>query len=59
MTLRVPPAASPKAWQRIIRERHKEEDPRPPLASTDGCVVEPITRAEAEPFILKYEWLGG
>ena len=58
MIPRVPPAISPKAWQRIIRERHLEEDPRPPLLSTDGCHVEEIARAEAEPFILRYEWLG-
>ena len=55
---RVPPSISPKAWQRIITERHLEEDPRPPLTSTQGCVVETIPRAEAEPFILRYEWLG-
>lgn len=58
MIPRVPPAISPKAWQRIIRERHLEEDPRPPLLSTDGCHVKEIARAEAEPFILRYEWLG-
>jgi hypothetical protein len=51
-------AASTKAWQRIIRERHEDEDPRPALTNTDGCVVAEITRVEAEPFIVRYEWLG-
>lgn len=54
----IPPAVSPVAHQRIIRDRHHEQDPRPPLPSTDGCVVEAISRAEAEPFILRHEWLG-
>ena len=55
---RVAPPISPKAWQRIIRERHQDEDDRPALTSTQGCWVEAITREEAEPFILRYEWLG-
>jgi len=55
---RVAPPISPKAWQRTIRERHGEKDTRPPLESVAGCVVEPITAAEAKPFILRYEWLG-
>jgi hypothetical protein len=28
------------------------------MASTSGCRVEAITRAEAEQIILRYEWLG-
>jgi hypothetical protein len=55
---RVAPPISPKAWQRIIRERHQDEDDRPALTSTQGCWVEAISREEAEPFILRYEWLG-
>ena len=54
----IPPAVSPVAYQRIIRDRHREQDPRPPLPSTDGCVVEVISYAETKPFILRHEWLG-
>lgn len=57
-SLRLLPPVSPKAWQRTIREQHEEHDPRPPLDSIEGCRVEPITREEAKPFILRYEWLG-
>jgi hypothetical protein len=49
---------APKAWQRVIREQHQAEDPRPPLESLTGCWVEPMAWGEAEEFILKYEWLG-
>lgn len=58
VTLRVRPPISSKAYQRVIRDRHVQDDPRTPLASTEGCWVEVIARAEAEPFILRYEWLG-
>jgi len=46
------------AWQRLIRDRAALQDPRPVLASLRGCRVEPVTRAEARPIILRYEWLG-
>jgi hypothetical protein len=49
----IPPAIIPVSYQRIIRDRHREQDPRPPLPSIHGCVVEAISRAEAEPFILR------
>jgi len=52
-------AADPsKCFQRHIRELHSELDPREPLASLDGAVVEKITKSEAEALILKNEWLG-
>jgi hypothetical protein len=46
------------AHQRVIRERAEAVDPRPPLASLDGCTVAPVTRQQAQPIILRYEWLG-
>lgn len=52
------PAISPKAHQRIIRERHEEQEPRAVMTSLKGCRVEVITSREAEAIILKYEWLG-
>lgn len=55
--LRVP-EISAKAWQRTIRERHEEQDPRPPLETIEGCRIEAITREEATPFIVQHEWLG-
>jgi len=46
------------AHQRIIRDRAAESAPREPLANLDGCTVSPVTRAQAKPIILRYEWLG-
>jgi hypothetical protein len=46
------------AHQRIIRERAALQDPRPELESLAGCTVEPVTREQAKPIILRYEWLG-
>ena len=47
------------AHQRIIRERAAETpEPREPLASLDGCTVSTVTREQARPIILRYEWLG-
>jgi hypothetical protein len=46
------------AHQRLIHERAALQDPRPELESLAGCTVEPITRAEAKPIILRFEWLG-
>lgn len=54
-----------KAHQRIVRERLVELDPIPKRG--DGtpidvdikkAVIKPVTRAEAQEIILKYEWLG-
>jgi hypothetical protein len=46
------------AHQRLIRERLAEEAPRASSASLAGYSVETISRAEALPLILRYEWLG-
>jgi hypothetical protein len=47
-----------KCFQRYIREVYMEIDPRAPIASLDGAVVEPISRTDAESLIHRYEWLG-
>lgn len=52
------PGSRPKAYQREIRERYEQEEPRGRLRSLDGCRVEKITSEEARAVILKYEWLG-
>lgn len=56
--LRSLPGVSDKAHQRVIREQHALRDKRPQMANLSGCWVEPISRADAESVILKYEWLG-
>ncbi len=47
----------PIAHQRLMREREAELDPRAVAASLAGYSVEVISRAAAEPLILRYEWL--
>jgi hypothetical protein len=47
-----------KAHQRIIRERAEIQEPREPLPTLDGCTVQRITREQARPIVLRYEWLG-
>lgn len=51
-------AMSPSAHQRLIRAHRAALDPRAPAPSLQGYTVELIERAEAEPLILSYEWLG-
>ncbi len=46
------------AHQRVIRERAMAQDPREPLTSLDGCTVSTVTREQALPIIVQYEWLG-
>jgi hypothetical protein len=46
------------AHQFRIRQREAALDPRPPLASLDGCTVERIARGDTKEIIHKYEWLG-
>lgn len=45
------------AHQRRIRERMAETYPRQPAASLSGYSVETISRADATPIIMHYEWL--
>lgn len=47
-----------KAHQRVLRERRAEENPRLQIPSLAGCVVGPISTADAKAIILEYEWLG-
>lgn len=47
-----------EAHQRVIRERLKDSEPRQVAQSLVGYTISTITRAEAVPIILKYEWLG-
>lgn len=56
--LKALPGVSDKAHQRVIREQQAAREPRPQMTSLAGCWVEPITRADAESVILRYEWLG-
>lgn len=51
-------ASSAVAHQRKKREEFMIEEPRQPVRSLDGYTVELISRAAAQPIILKYEWLG-
>ena len=46
------------AHQRIIRDALRESEPRIPAASLSGYSVETIARGDAQPLILRYEWLG-
>lgn len=50
--------ALPAAYQRCIREREAQRNPRPQMASLAGCAVAPIPFTEAKAFILRHEWLG-
>lgn len=47
-----------KCHQRKIREEVALCDPRPAPSSLAGFTVEAITKEQAEPIILEYEWLG-
>jgi hypothetical protein len=51
------PLLRPVAHQRRIRDVEAERDPRPPMATLEGCAVEQITYAEAKALITRYEWL--
>ena len=46
-----------KAWQRKIREKEAQKDPRPVVGLENATVVE-ISYEKAKELILKYEWLG-
>lgn len=46
------------AYQRIIREREAEADPRQPYCVISECTVRPVTRVAAQRVISRYEWLG-
>ena len=46
-----------KCYQRHIREVWAEIEQRPTLESLKGAIVRRIPRTDAEPIILKYEWL--
>ena len=52
------PILAPIAHQRRIREREAARDPRPQMATLEGCTVEQVSFAEAKALILRYEWLG-
>jgi hypothetical protein len=45
------------AHQRRIREAMTETHPRPPAPSLTGYSVETISRTDATPIIMHYEWL--
>jgi hypothetical protein len=45
-----------KAWQRKIREKEAQKDPRPVVGLENAIVVE-ISYEKAKEIILKYEWL--
>jgi hypothetical protein len=51
-------ASGVSAHQRKIAEALREADPRDRPSSLVGYTVDLITRDQAEPIILKYEWLG-
>ena len=51
-------AVAPMAHQRRIRDREAARDPRPTMASLEGCTVGQIPFAEAKALITRYEWLG-
>ena len=48
---------APVAHQRRIREQEAARDPRPAMATLEGCTVEQIAYAEAKALIIRYEWL--
>lgn len=47
-----------QAWQKKIRDREAELDPRPVYCALDECEVRPISNAAARRIIARYEWLG-
>jgi hypothetical protein len=51
-------AAPISAHQRKIAEKARKTMKRERLTSLDGCYVAAIEREQAEPVILKFEWLG-
>lgn len=51
-------AAPISAHQRKIAEKARKTMKRERLTSLDGCYVAAIEREQAEPIILKFEWLG-
>jgi hypothetical protein len=46
-----------KAWQRKIREKEAQKDPRPVVGLENAIVVE-IAYEKAREIVLRYEWLG-
>jgi hypothetical protein len=52
------PLVAPVAHQRRIRDREAALDPRPVMASLEGCTVAQIPFADAKALITRYEWLG-
>lgn len=48
----------PRAYQRIIRDRETESDPKPTRWAAAQCSVKPIPRRAAQRIIVRYEWLG-
>jgi hypothetical protein len=46
------------AHQRRIREEFEQSEPRAQATSLVGYTIQSITRAQARPLILRYEWLG-
>jgi hypothetical protein len=52
------PILAPIAHQRRIRVREAERDPRPTMATLNGCMIEQISFAEAKTLVTRYEWLG-
>lgn len=46
-----------KAYQRRVRDAEARKHPRPIERNLDGAEVRAISVEEAEPFILRYEWL--
>jgi hypothetical protein len=48
----------PIAHQHRIRDAEAARDPRPIMASLEGCAVERIPFTEAKAIITRYEWLG-
>jgi hypothetical protein len=51
------PILVPVAHQRRMREQEAARDPRPTMATLDGCTVVEIPYAEAKALIIRYEWL--
>jgi hypothetical protein len=52
------PIIAPIAHQRRIRDEEAARDPRPQMASLEGCTVAEIPFAEAKAIITRYEHLG-
>jgi hypothetical protein len=51
------PMLAPIAHQRLVRHAEAVRDPRPAMATIEGCTVEQIAYAEAKVLITRYEWL--